>query len=102
MFRRVTTAENQPAYFLLCDHPQCMDARRGTAAVANREEALLSKKLFLKSAIEEGWFIDLEGSYCPAHARDLLHAARETEERAKQVVAPARPQDVLAFGKARP
>jgi hypothetical protein len=102
MFRLVKTLDTgDAAYFLLCDHRQCMEARRGSAVMANGEEYQLSKRTFLKTAIEEGWWIDLEGAYCQAHARDMLHAAREAEERGRQVVAAARPQDVLAFGRGR-
>jgi hypothetical protein len=91
----------EPAFFLLCDHRQCMEARRGNATITNTDDFRLTKKQFLKTAIEEGWLIDLEGTYCPAHARDMLHAAREALERARQAVAPAQPSEVLAFGKSR-
>jgi hypothetical protein len=101
MFRVVKTLDGEPAYFLLCDHRQCMDARRGTAVVTSGDDYQLSKREFLKAAIAEGWWVDLEGAFCPAHARDMLHAMREAAEKAKQVVTAARPQDVLAFGRAR-
>jgi hypothetical protein len=78
-----------------------MDARRGTAVVANSEEYRLTKREFLQTAIKEGWWVDLEGAFCPFHAREMLHAAREAEEKGKQVVAAPRPQDVLAFGRSR-
>jgi hypothetical protein len=101
MFRLVKTLDTgDPAYFLLCDHRQCMDARRGAAIVSNGDDYRLTKKNFLKAAIEEGWWVDLEGAFCPAHARDLLHAAHEAEERSKQVVTPAA-RDVLAFGRGK-
>jgi hypothetical protein len=101
MFRLVKTLEGEPAYFLLCDHRQCMDARRGNAIITSGDDYRLTKKTFLKTAIDEGWWVDLEGAYCPQHARDLLHAARESEERGKQVVEAARPEQVLAFGRGR-
>ena len=103
MFRTVKLLDTaESAFFLLCDHRQCMEARRGPAVLANREEYRLSKRQFLKTAMDEGWWIDLEGGFCPAHARDLLHAAREAEEKGKQVVAAPRPEQILAFGKGRP
>jgi hypothetical protein len=103
MFRVVKTLDTlEPAYFLLCDHRQCMEARRGPAMLVNQEEYRLSKRQFLQAAISEGWWIDLEGAFCPAHARDLLHAAKDAEEKGKQVVAAPRPEQILAFGKARP
>jgi hypothetical protein len=102
MFRLVKAFDSgDAAYFLLCDHRQCMEARRGTAIITNAEEYRLTKKQFLKAAIDEGWWVDLEGAFCPPHARDMLHAAREAEEKGTQVVAPARPEQVLAFGKGR-
>jgi hypothetical protein len=102
MFRVVKTLDTgDPAYFLLCDHRQCMEARRGTAIITNGDDYRLTKKQFLKSAMEEGWWIDLEGAFCPAHSRDMLHAAREAEEKARQVVTPAQPGDILAFGRSR-
>jgi hypothetical protein len=101
MFRLVRIPETgDPVYFLLCDHRQCMEARRGNATVANAEEYRLSKAQFLKTAIGEGWWVDLEGAFCPAHARDLLHAAREAEERGKQIVEP-RPEHIQVFGRGR-
>jgi hypothetical protein len=101
MFRVVKTLDTgEPAYFLLCDHRQCMEARRGTAVVSNTDDYRLSKRTFLKAAIEEGWWVDLEGAFCPAHARDLMHAAREAQEKGKQVVE-ARPEHVAAFGRGR-
>jgi hypothetical protein len=87
-----------PAFFLLCDHRQCMEARRGAASIANQEEYRQTKKQFLQTAITEGWWVDLEGAFCPAHARDLLHAAQESEERGKQVV-PAQGAQIAAFGR---
>lgn len=103
MFRVARTLDGtgDPTYFLLCDHRQCMDARRGTAIISNGDDYRLTKRAFLKAAMDEGWWVDLEGAFCPAHARDMLHAAREAEERAKQVITPPRPQDLLAFGKSR-
>lgn len=95
MFRLVKTPDSAPAYFLLCDHRSCMEARRGPAVVVNAEEYLLSKRAFVKSAIAEGWWVDLEGCYCPAHARDLLYAAQQ----AKQKVEAAKPEQILAFGR---
>jgi hypothetical protein len=101
MFRVAKALDSgDAAYFLLCDHRQCMEARRGAAIIANADDYRLSKKQFLKAAIEEGWWVDLEGSFCPAHARDMLHAAREHQEKAKQVVTP-QAGDILAFGKGR-
>ena len=101
MFRVAKALDSgDAAYFLLCDHRQCMEARRGAAIIANADDYRLSKKQFLKAAIEEGWWVDLEGSFCPAHARDMLHAAREQQERGKQVVTP-QAGDILAFGKGR-
>ena len=103
MFRLVKTLDTgEPVYFLLCDHRQCMEARRGPAVLVNNEEYRLSKRQFLKAAIEEGWWVDLEGVFCPPHARDLMYAAREAEEKGKQVVAAPRPEQILAFGRARP
>jgi hypothetical protein len=103
MFRVVKTLDEaaEPAYFLLCDHRQCMEARKGTAVVSNGDDYRLTKKNFLKAAIEEGWWVDLEGAFCPAHARDMLHAAKEAATQAQQTVAPARPQDILAFVMSR-
>jgi hypothetical protein len=102
MFRLVKMLDTgDPAYFLLCDHPQCMEARRGAAVITNSEEHRLTKKQFLQAAISEGWWVDLEGAFCPAHAREMLHAAREAEEKGKQAVMPARAQDVMAFGRGR-
>jgi hypothetical protein len=89
------------AFFLLCDHRCCMEARRGSALITNADDYQMLKKKFLKTAMEEGWWIDLEGVYCPAHAREMLQFAREAKEKGQQVVAAARPQDVLAFGKGR-
>jgi hypothetical protein len=101
MFRLVRTLDTgEAAYFLLCDHRQCMEARRGNAIVANADDYRLSKRTFLKTAMDEGWWVDLEGAFCPAHARDLMHAAREAMEKGKQVVE-ATPEHVVAFGKAR-
>jgi hypothetical protein len=102
MFRLAKSLDTgDAAYFLLCDHRQCMEARRGTAIITNAEEYRLTKKQFLQAAINEGWWVDLEGAFCPPHARDMLHAAHEAEEKGKQVVAATRPQDVLAFGGGR-
>lgn len=98
MLRVVRLETGEPAFFLLCDHRQCMEARRGAAVVANAEEYQLTKRQFLQAALAEGWWIDLEGAFCPPHARDMLHAARQQEEAGQQVV-PARPQDLLTFGK---
>jgi hypothetical protein len=100
MFRLVKTPEGVPAFFLLCDHRQCMDARRGPAVTANNDDYRLGKQQFLKSAIEEGWLIDLEGTFCPPHAREILHAAQAAQERAKQIVEPL-PAHVAAFGRGR-
>jgi len=101
MFRLVKMLDTgEPAWFLLCDHRQCMEARRAPAIVTNGEEYRLSKRLFLKTAMDEGWWIDLEGAFCPPHARDLLHAAHEAEAKGKQVVE-ARPGHILAFGRGR-
>lgn len=102
MFKLVKSFDTgEPVFFLLCDHRQCMEARRGSAVMVNQEEYRLARKEFLKSALTEGWWIDLEGAYCPPHAQEMLHAAREAEERGRQTVAPARPADILAFGKGR-
>jgi hypothetical protein len=102
MFRLVKTLDTaEPAYFLLCDHRQCMEARRGNAVVSNSDDYQLSKRTFLKAAIAEGWWVDLEGAFCPPHAREMLHAAREIIEKGKQVVEAARPEQILAFGKGR-
>ena len=101
MFRLVKTPDpGGMAYFLLCDHRQCMDARRGDAIVTNADDYRLSRSEFIKNAIKEGWWIDLEGAFCPQHARDLLHAAREAHERGKQIVEPL-PAHVAAFGRGR-
>lgn len=101
MFRVVKAFDNgDTAYFLLCDHRQCMEARRGPAVVANPDDYRLTKQAFIKSAIAEGWWIDLEGAYCPPHARDLVQAAREAVEKGKQVVE-ATPGHVAAFGRSR-
>ena len=101
MLRLVKTLDGGPAYFLLCDHRQCMEARNGIASIANPDDFRLARDQFLKAAAGEGWWIDLEGAYCPAHAREMLYAARQAEERARQIVTPAQPGQVLAFGKAR-
>ena len=85
-------------FFLLCDHRQCMDARRGPAIVSNVDDFRLTKQRFLQTAGEEGWLIDLEGTFCPAHARDLMHAARAAQERSQQIVE-ARGPLVAAFGR---
>jgi hypothetical protein len=74
MLRLVKTLETgDAAYFLLCDHRQCMEARRGNAVVTNTDDYRLSERTFLKA-----------------------------EEKTKQVVEPARPEHVLAFGRGRP
>jgi hypothetical protein len=78
-----------------------MEARRGTAIVTNADDFRLTRNQFLENAVKEGWWIDLEGAFCPAHAKDFMHAARESQERGKQVVEAARPQDVMAFGRSR-
>jgi hypothetical protein len=102
MFRVVRTMDTaEPAYFLLCDHKQCMEARRGPAVVTNSDDYRLAKKQFLKAAMDEGWWIDLEGAYCPPHAQDLLHAAKEAQEQGQQAIHLARPGEVVAFGKGR-
>lgn len=101
MFRIASTPDTgEPAYFMLCDHRQCMDARRGPAIVANADDYRLTKGQFLKSAVEEGWLVDLEGIFCPVHARALVHAVRAAQERGKQIVEPVGPQ-IAAFGRAR-
>ena len=100
MFRLAKTPEGEVVYFIMCDHRQCMDARRGTAMVSNADDYRLSRKAFLRAAIDEGWWVDLEGSFCPLHARELMHAAKQAEERGKQVVM-AEPGHVAAFGKGR-
>jgi hypothetical protein len=101
MFRVVKAPDSdESAYFLLCDHRSCMDARRGTAIVTNMDDYRLSKRQFLKAAIDEGWWIDLEGAFCPVHAREMLYAAREAEANGKKVVE-ARPEHISAFGKGR-
>lgn len=101
MFRVVRLRDTgEPAFFLLCDHRQCMEARRGPAVVTNSDDFTLTKKRFLKSAIDEGWWVDLEGAYCPPHAQEMLHAAREAKERSRQIVEPHGPQ-VAAFGRSR-
>lgn len=102
MFRVVRTLDTlEPAYFLLCDHKQCLEARRGSAVISNTDDYRLSKSAFLKAAMGEGWWVDLEGTYCPFHAREMLHAAREAAEKGKQIVEAA-PNQVVAFGKGRP
>jgi hypothetical protein len=101
MLRLVRTPEG-PTHFLLCDDPRCMEARRGLATVANREELMLSKRTFIKNAIAEGWMIDIGEAYCPACMKERMDAVRAAEERAKQVIQPAAPAQVLAFGKGRP
>ena len=101
MFRLVKSLEGEPAYFLLCDHRQCMDARRGNAVVTNGDDYRLSRREFLKAAIAEGWWVDMEGAFCPMHAQELMHAAKEAEERGKQVVEAPRADQILAFGRAR-
>lgn len=103
MFRLVKTLVGEeaglPAFFMLCDHRQCMDARRGTAIMGSIDEYRLSKKQFLAAAIEEGWVVDLEGAFCPVHGREMLFAAQAAMEKARQVVKPARLEDICAFGK---
>jgi len=102
MFRVVKALDTgDAAYFLLCDHRQCMEARRGSAVITNADDYRLTKKQFLKSAMDEGWWIDLEGAFCPAHAREMRHAAQEAEQKGRQAVTPARPQDILAFGRSQ-
>jgi len=102
MFRVVKTLDSdEPAFFLLCDHRQCMDARRGVAIIANTDDYRLTKRQFLKAAMDEGWWIDLEGAYCPVHARELVYAAREAQEAAKQAVIPPGLGEIQAFGRAR-
>jgi sulfatase maturation enzyme AslB (radical SAM superfamily) len=101
MFRVVKAFDTgEPGFFLLCDNRQCMEARRGGVRVANSDEYRLSKKEFLKAAMQEGWWIDLEGGFCPAHARDMAHAAQKAQERGQQVVE-ARPEHVATFGRGR-
>ena len=78
-----------------------MDARRGDAMVVNVEEYRLTRKTFIENAMKEGWWIDLEGAFCPFHSRELQQAAREAEAKGKQIVE-AQPGHVALFGKARP
>lgn len=101
MLRTVKAFDNgDSCFFLLCDHRQCMEARRGPAIVANVDDYRLSKKTFLEAAMSEGWVLDLEGAFCPFHAREMMHAVREAAEKGKQIVE-AQPQHVRAFGKGR-
>jgi len=101
MFRLAKAPESQDAtFFLLCDHRQCMEARRGLPNMTNPEEYRLSKKLFVETARTEGWLIDLEGIYCPFHSREIAYMAKEAQERQQQVV-PANGADVVAFGKSK-
>ena len=100
MFRVVKTVGSELSYFLLCDHRQCMEARRGPANAANADDYRLTKQQFLKTAMGEGWWIDLEGAYCPLHAREMIHAAREAAEKGKQIVEPQGAQ-IAAFGRGR-
>ena len=102
MFRLVNALDTgDSACFLLNGQRQCMEARRGPAGLANNEVYRLSKRLVLKTAIE-GWWVNLEGAFCPPHARDMLYAAREAEEKRTLVMATRRPEPILAFGRGRP
>lgn len=101
MFRLVRTPEG-PTHFLLCDDVRCMEARRGLAVVTNREELMLSKHNFIKAAVKEGWMIDVGEAYCPACMRDRMGAVLAAQEKAKQIVEPVGPAQILAFGKGRP
>ncbi|MGA7235929.1 MAG: hypothetical protein WBY44_09625 [Bryobacteraceae bacterium] len=101
MFRLAKIVETgESAFFMLCDRWQCMDARRDAVVYANAEEYRLAKRTFIKTAIDEGWWIDLEGELCPPHAPDMLYAARVAAENGKMVV-PAEPGQIRAFGRAR-
>lgn len=102
MFRLVKGPDNEAAFFLLCDNRSCMEARRGNAMVANAEEYRHSRRVFLETAISEGWWVDLEGTYCPPHAHNLLATVQDAQAKTESVVEPARPEQVVAFGKGRP
>ena len=99
MFRLAKVPDTgDPAFFLLCDHFACMEARRANADTANHDEYVRAKRAFLKMAIDEGWWIDLEGVWCPFHAREMVHASKEARERASQIVQPQGAQ-IAAFGR---
>jgi hypothetical protein len=101
MLRLVKNEAGEDAFFLLCDHRSCMEARRGIANTANVEEYRLTKKQFMQTAIAEGWWIDIEVICCPMHAKEMILFAQEQKEKASQRVAPAGPRDLLVFGKSR-
>jgi hypothetical protein len=93
MLRLVTAGVSIPKFFLLCDCLQCMDARIADARVGGDYPASL--KEFLSAAHLEGWLVKLEGTYCPAHTRELVEQAKAAKPR----ITPPAPLEVAAFGK---
>jgi hypothetical protein len=97
MLRLAKLDTGEPAFFLLCDHRNCMEARRG-GAVAAKEDYRAAKTAFLQTAISEGWWIDLEGVFCPPHAREMLRMAEEAEKRGSRIVQ-AQGAQIAAFSR---